>query len=144
MMHLSQQQQKLKDSIRNEDEANGNNNNNNSSAGGGGGGDGQQGGKWPSGKNGGEDGNRGGGDKGGGGDLAADGEDGLACLIDPSTGKKMTKKRMQQLAQFGGLPPSQIEELKERGYLQHFATILPSRQKQISQLAQLGTQKFQQ
>lgn len=28
-------------------------------------------------------------------DQGGDGEDGLACLIDPNTGKKMTKKRMQ-------------------------------------------------
>lgn len=81
MMHLSQQQQKLKDSIRNEDEANN-------------GGDGQQGGKWGAGKNDGD--HKVGHDKGG--DPGADGDDTPACLIDPSTGKKMTKKRMQQLA----------------------------------------------
>ena len=83
-MFLSQQQQKLKDSLRNEDDNAGNN-----------GGDGQAG-KGPKTDDKGDKAN----------DQGGDGEDGLACLIDPNTGKKMTKKRMQQLAQFGALPPS--------------------------------------
>lgn len=67
-----------------------------------------------------------------GNDQGADGDDGLACLIDPNTGKKMTKKRMHQLAQFGALPPSQIEELKERGFLLQSSTIPASKLKQIA------------
>ena len=44
-------------------------------------------------------------------------EEVLDFMIDPVTGKKMTKKRMQQLHQQGQLSTQQISELEKRGIL---------------------------
>lgn len=54
----------------------------------------------------------------------------------------MTKRRMQQLAGFGALPTSQVEELTKRGYLLQVSAASTSKLKQS--LLQQSNQKFQQ